>query len=477
MLIRSQNRWITRACAALCLVLALVACTPDLPAIGLAPTATPTATPPPPTSTLTPTPTATPTLTPVPTSTPVPTPTEIPLTPTPTLTPLSADERREVFDTVWTLVRDRYVYPDYRGLDWEAVRAEFTPKVEAAATPDEFYGLMRDLVERLGDEHSRFETPQDVANQNAEFEGDLRYGGIGAMVRSVDEGGLVTRLAPGGPADLAGLEPRDLILAINSIPFTSTERFGAAGPIGRVRGLPGTTVRLTIRSPDGTRRDVEIVRRVIASDAFPAVEARRLADSRIGLLMIDTFYLDDLDQRVRQALDELLADGPIEGLIADVRDNSGGRVDLMLKTLSIFVDGGSIGSTGGRNRSNRLNIPRGQTLAELKDVPIVVLTGEDTVSAGEMFAAGMQVRGRARVVGTPSAGNTENLILHDLPDGSQLWLAELAYRLPDGTPIEGRGVIPDRLVEADWWRFDPADDPQIKAALEELAQERARRAP
>jgi C-terminal processing protease CtpA/Prc len=193
--------------------------------------------------------------------------------------------------------------------------------------------------------------------------------------------------------------------------------------------------------------------------------------------MIDTFYLDDLDQRVRQALDELLADGPIEGLIVDVRDNSGGRVDLMLKTLSIFVDGGSIGSTGGRNRSNRLNIPRGQTLAELKDVPIVVLTSEDTVSAGEMFAAGMQVRGRARVVGTPSAGNTENLILHDLPDGSQLWLAELAYRLPDGAPIEARGVIPDRLVEADWWRFDPADDPQIKAALEELAQRQAQPSP
>jgi C-terminal processing protease CtpA/Prc len=110
-------------------------------------------------------------------------------------------------------------------------------------------------------------------------------------------------------------------------------------------------------------------------------------------------------------------------------------------------------------------IPEDQALPQLEGVPVAVLIGEDTVSAAEMFAGGMQALGRARVVGVPSAGNTENLIGHQLSDGSRLWLAELVFRLPDGTLIEGRGVQPDRLVEAEWWRFPPAEDPQIQAAV------------
>jgi carboxyl-terminal processing protease len=101
-------------------------------------------------------------------------------------------------------------------------------------------------------------------------------------------------------------------------------------------------------------------------------------------------------------------------------------------------------------------------------VPIVVLTSDETVSAAEMFAAGIQALGRARVVGTPSAGNTENLLLHTFAGGSRLWLAEFVYRLPNGDVLEGRGVQPDRLITAEWWRYDLADDPQVRAAIDEL---------
>jgi C-terminal processing protease CtpA/Prc len=104
----------------------------------------------------------------------------------------------------------------------------------------------------------------------------------------------------------------------------------------------------------------------------------------------------------------------------------------------------------------------------MADVPIVVLVGDETVSAAEMFTAGMQVLGRATIVGMPSAGNTENLYAYSFEDGSRLLLAQVAYRLPDGTLIEDRGVIPDRVVEADWWRYDLADDPQFQVARDVL---------
>ncbi len=455
----------------LCTCLLLAACA-AVPQVSVVPTTAPPTDAPTNTSVPTGTPTATvlptPTWTSTPSVTPTPTATPIPLTPTATLAPLSEEERLAIFDRVWTLVRDRYVYPDYHGLDWQVVHDEFRPRVEMATTSDAFYNIMYELIDKLDDQHSRFDSPQDVAAEAASFEGDLVYVGIGAMVRKVDNGGMITRLAQGGPAEQAGLHPSDLVLKINGVPFTDTARFGAGGPISAVRGPSGTTVTLTIQSPDGTQRDVEVTRRPIPSDAFPPVEAERLPNSNVGYLAINTFDLDHVDQVVRQHLETLLQSGPLDGLIIDVRTNGGGRVDLMLNTIGLFANGGTIGSTQGRDRSYTLTAPEGQTLSQLAGVPIVVLTSEDTVSAAEMFAAGMQVLHRATIVGTHTAGNTENLSPHNLSDGSRLWLAELAFHLPDGTLIEGRGVLPDQTVEAEWWHFPLATDPQVQAALAAL---------
>lgn len=401
-----------------------------------------------------------------------PSPTFEPIAPTATLAPVADELRLQIFDEVWELVNERYLYEDFNGVDWQAVRDELRPQVEAAATPEAFYGLMRELIDRLDDDHSRFESPQDVAAQQAEFAGELKYGGIGAVIRDVDEGGLIISVATGGPADQAGLLPRDLVLAVNGLPFNDPDAFGPAGPIGIVRGEPGTSVRLTIRSPGGAPREVEVVRAVIDQDVFNQVTGERVRGTNVGLVVIPSFYVDELDTKVRTAIEDLLVSGDLDGLILDVRSNSGGYVHLMRNTIGLFHDGGSIGSTSGRSDSEEQVIPAGRTIAALAGVPITVLISEDSASAAEMFAAGMQVLGRARIVGTPSAGNTENLYSYSFDDGSRLLMAQVAYRMPDGTLIEGRGVIPDREVAVEWWRYDPADDPQVLAAIEEIRQGR-----
>jgi C-terminal peptidase prc len=393
------------------------------------------------------------------------TPTEVPLSPTPTLAPLSASERKQIFEQVWRLVRDHYLYTDYGGIDWNGVRATYAPRVAAAATPEQFYSLMSEMIALLGDNHSRFESPHEVAEEQARFDGDFSYVGIGVRVRDVVEGGLITQLAPGGPADEAGLQPHDLILAVEGIVFTDTIAFGPGGVMGAIRGAPGSVVRLTVRSPGGVARDILVRRRAIPSDAFPPVEVQRLPGTQVGLLTIDNFEVEQLDQRVRAQLGDLAQAGPLDGLIVDVRDNIGGRVATMLDTLAIFVDGGSIGTTSGRRSSEDQVIPSGKTMPPYNRLPIVVLISQDTVSAAEMFAAGMRASERAPIVGTTSAGNVENLLPHNFSDGSRLWLAQLAYHLPDGSQVEGHGIQPDRVVDVEWWRYAPADDPQIKAAL------------
>ncbi|HMQ35697.1 MAG TPA: S41 family peptidase [Chloroflexaceae bacterium] len=431
---------------------------------SLPPTPSPTLAPSPP-----PAPSATPAPgRPAPSATPAPpSPTFAPLPPTPTLAPVAADQRQQIFERVWTIVRDNYVYEDYGGVDWEAVRAEFGPRVAAAGDEAAFYGLMRELIQRLGDHHSRFESPQEVAEQQAEFRGDLRYGGIGAQIRTVEDGGLVTTLAPGGPAERAGVQPRDVILAINGVPFNDTAAFGPGGPISVVRGDPGTPVTLTVRSGDEPPRELVVIREPVPLDAFNQVRARLLPGA-VGVIEIPSFYIEELDAKVRAAVEGLLAQAPLRGLVVDVRANSGGYVHLMRNTVALFHDGGSIGSTRGRSINEDQAIPAGKTIAGLAGVPVAILVGPDTASAAEMFAGGMQALGRARVVGLPSAGNTENLYSYTFDDGSRLLVAQVAYRLPDGTLLEGRGVIPDRPLDVEWWRYPPDSDPQLLAALEEL---------
>ncbi|MFN8504232.1 S41 family peptidase [Kouleothrix sp.] len=409
------------------------------------------------------TPAPSPTLAPSPT--PPPTPTLAQLSPTATLAPLSADERARIFERLWDLVRQRYLYPNYRGLNWAAIHDEYAPKVAAADDPAAFYALLSQMIDRLGDDHTRFETPQEVAEEAARSTGVLTYGGIGVTIRDDPAGALVTRLAPGGPADMAGVRLRDVIVAIGGVPISDTASFGSAGPEGAVRGDPGTTVVLTVRTRGEAPRDVTVTRQVIPGDAFPPVEAARLPGTRVGVLAIESFDREDLVTLVRDRLDDLLAGGALSGLIVDVRDNGGGYIEVMLETLALFIDGGSIGSSASRRSRSDLAIPGGEVVPGFADLPIVVLINEGTASAAEMFAAGMRVRGRGRLVGATTAGNTENLVLHNFDDGSRLWLAEYAYRLPDGSLIEDVGVRPDREVRAQWWRFEPIDDPQIKAAL------------
>src|SRR5262245_39535422 len=118
-------------------------------------------------------------------ATAVPTTTTAPIAPTPTLVPLSLATRKGTFEAVWTLVNNRYVHAGFGGVDWNAVRREFAPKVEAEERASAFYALLKEMIARLPGEDSYFQTPQEVAAATAP-EGESFYG-IGAQVMTVPE--------------------------------------------------------------------------------------------------------------------------------------------------------------------------------------------------------------------------------------------------------------------------------------------------
>jgi C-terminal peptidase prc len=381
---------------------------------------------------------------------------------------MSKATRHALFSQAWMLINDNYVYPDYGGLDWEAVRDEYADKVAGAAGDEEFYDLMRQMVDLLGDQHSSFLSPDMVALENAFYESLNIPGGIGASLLEIDGELVIVQAFPDGPAFEAGLRPGERIIAVDGVPWRKFSTVQEA--ILAIVGESGTEVVLTMRSTDDAEREIPITRAVIDVERA-LVQGKMIEGAKIGLLTLNGFDSPLVTELVRETLTELIEGGPPEGLIADVRANAGGYLDPLLDTLALFVDGGSIGSQAGRKQAINLLVPEGEYLPELEGLPVVVLIGPHTVCAGEFFAVAMQLHGGAIIVGQPSAGNTEFISWHELSDGSVLSIAEWIYLLPDGNLIEGHGVQPDLLVDLDWALYGTDDDPQIQAAVAVLGSE------
>ena len=403
-----------------------------------------------------PTPQATTTARPAPTAPATPG-----VTPAPTFAPLDTNQRDTLFETVWRTVRDEYVYTDYRGLDWQAIHDEYKPKIENAATVEEVYRLLAEMIEKLGDRHSSFMDPVEVEQDDALQRGDLHLSGIGVFSQEIADAVRLVYIIPGGPADQAGLKPFDVIRAVNGTPLTSNEDAPHL-----IRGPAGTPVTLTIESPGRGTRDVTIVRGNVTF-AFHA-SAERLPGSNVVYLNIPSFLAEGIAAEAREELQRVAAAGPVDGLIIDLRQNGGGFLSELRDTEKLFLDGGNGGYEVTREGRTPDTIPGGQTLPAYRDKPLVVLVSNLSESAAERFAAALQNRGRATVVGTTSAGNTETVYYHDLPYGSRLGLAQATYEQPDGTSIEDKGVIPDIVVDVAWYEHALADDPQVLAAQQQI---------
>jgi carboxyl-terminal processing protease len=381
--------------------------------------------------------------------------------PTPTLMPISA--RRAIFEEVWQTVEDNYIYEDFNGVDWSEIHDEYELKVLAVSSAPEFYDLISAMVAELGDEHSRYLSPLEAEEEDDLMQGTTNYVGIGILATREDTAMTVVYVFPGSPAEEAGLKRRDRITAIDGEPIVDAQNAPS-----KIRGPEGTTVTLTIRSPGETSRDVEVERRTITGQIEPS--GHRLASNpEIGYLIIPDLFLEEMDQLVESELRDLLRGEPLEGLVIDVRGNGGGLRTVMRNILGHFITGNA-GTFYTKTENRPFNIPKGRLYDQLEPVPVVVLIDGGTESAAEWLAGAIQAKDRAKVVGVTSAGNTETVYPYDLTDGSRLWVAQESFKLPDGTALEGRGVVPDVEVDLDWSAFSEEKDPHIMEAVKLLKQ-------
>lgn len=412
----------------------------------ISPTATPTPSP---------TPTATPTPSPTPTATDTPTPTPTPTaTPTPLPTIIPAIDRKQIFEEVWKTVDTYYLYPDYHGLNWAEVRDQYAPWVAAAHSNEEFYELLSDMVLQLGDNHSRFLAPNDAVTEDKQSSGIETHAGIGVKTVVTEDGVLIEQVIPDSPADEAGLKVGDYIIAIDGIPCIFTQCNDIHGPVD-------AEVQLTIVREGEAAQDVLLMRRAVDVRITPT--ARRMKNN-IGYLGIPSLWVSDMHVQISRALNDLVVERPLRGLILDLRGNPGGWRDVMISVLSHFVQG-EVGSFFDRYQTTAL-VVRAESGPDLRGLPLVIIVDEHTASYAEVMAAILQYETGASVVGSASSGNTETIYAYELSGGARLWLAQEGFRLRSGENLEGVGVQPD--IPVDMENENPLDqeDPALFAAIQ-----------
>ena len=320
-------------------------------------------------------------------------------------------------------------------------------------------GAIRGMIGALDDPHSSYMDPDQFRQSNIPLEGE--YEGIGAWVDIDGEYLVIISPMPGSPAEEAGLESGDQVIAIDGEDMTGID---GSLVIRRILGPAGTTVRLTIlREGEFEPLDVNVVR---GSITLPSVESRMLEEN-IAYVQLFNFgerATDDL----RQALRDLLDEGPI-GLILDLRGNGGGFLSTAIDVASEFIAEGVVVIERFGDDSEQVYEAHGGGLAT--EIPLIVLINAGSASASEIVAGAIQDHDRGMLVGETSfgKGSVQNWTPLTSENGAVRVTIALWFT-PDGRLIHEIGLEPDVEVLLTEDDIENERDPQLLEATRLLLE-------
>ncbi len=318
-------------------------------------------------------------------------------------------------------------------------------------------GAIRGMMDALGDPHTGYWTPQETTDAGMAMQGE--YDGIGAYVDTRGDYLTITKPIPGYPAEQAGLQIGDQIIAVDGVDVTGMDPDLVR--MTRVMGPAGTDVHLTIRR-EGVDQPLEftITR---AHIVIPSVTSKMLEDN-IAYIQISIFG-DTTARDFHDQLSALMAQNP-SGIILDLRDNGGGYLDAGIAVASEFIDHGVIVTEqyGDGTQDPRDAIPGGLATA----IPLVVLVNGNTASASEIVAGAIQDVERGKLVGvlTYGKGSVQNWI--PLSDGGTARITIAKWLTPLGRTIDKIGLTPEVIVEMTQDDYTAGRDPQLDAAVQIL---------
>jgi carboxyl-terminal processing protease len=373
---------------------------------------------------------------------------------------LSPKEREEVFETVWKNIDEHYYDPKFGGVNWQEIHQRYLPLVQAAKDDRDFYSIVDRMTGELHDAHTRFTAPEQWANRK-------KHQGVSVGFRAVEVEGkiVVLDVFPDSNAARAGIEPGLIVTALDGHPMDerlseaaktvmpySTERATKLRILSSVFSSSlETPFAATLERGDGSSFEVKFARQTLSAE--PRVSSAKLS-SGFGYIRFDEFH-PSLVKDFRTAV-ENLRDTP--GLILDLRRNRGGVGATLEAMANLFFDRKTLferrmsrkqvtAAERDGHQSEEKEFYVGKSGGQIYSGAVVILETEYSASATEVFSAGMQDSGRAKVVGSPSCGCVLG-ITHErvMKGGGVLEISEVLWFSPKDRKLEGEGVIPDKVT-------------------------------
>ena len=299
-----------------------------------------------------------------------------------------------------------------------------------------FDETIKGYVEGLNDEYSQYFTKEELDKYKTDnIEG--QFVGIGVYIIQDTEKNAIRVLAPikGSPAEKAGILAGDYIVKVDDQAYTGEQITEATN---KMKGKEGTKVKIQIIR-DEKNLDFEVER---ANVRVNPVEAD-IYEENIGYLKISSFDQGSGSEVTKKV--EELKEKNIKSLMIDLRNNGGGIVDEAIEIADLFTNKDSTLLITKDKHGNE-NISKAKK-DKVIEVPIIVLTNENTASASEILAGALKDNNVAKIVGTTTFGKGVIQELLTMKDGTGLKLTTNEYYTPNRNKINKVGIEPDEKIE------------------------------
>ena len=393
----------------------------------------------------------------------------------------NAKIRLQTFEKVWNTVNEKHFDPTFGGVDWQKMREIYQPKSTAAKSDAEFYAVLRQMLGELKLSHFGIIPPAVEMNTSKSGEGFI---GIG--LKMIDNQAIISDVKTDSPAGKSGLKtgfaiekldgktipeilaPLEKYLSAQSMHEAQKKIYRERVLASYINGDAGTKARVEISDGKNQMQIFNVARIENKSEMSPAFgnfppqevvfETKKL-DGNIGYIHFNMWIVPQMP-KIREAIRSMK---DTKGIIIDLRGNPGGIGGMASGVAGLLVNERlSLGSMKSRDSEMKFII---YPQANIYDGKIVILTDYGSASTSEIFAAGMQEIGRAKVVGERSAGAVLPSVFEKLPDGATFQYVISDYKSPKNILLEGRGVIPDVEVKQTRQALLEGRDLQLEEAV------------
>lgn len=333
----------------------------------------------------------------------------------------------------------------------ERVKSEYVDEVDDERLIE---AAIRGMVSDL-DPHSSYMDREEYAEMRISTSGS--YSGVGLEVGSADGRIVVVSAMDESPAGLAGVRSGDVLISVDGMPVDARD---IDDTVHRLRGAPGTQVRLTLVRDGG---DDPLSYDLVRARIHVSTVRYELMEPSYGYVRL-THFSETTGSDVTKALDALReqSGGALSGLVLDLRNNPGGVLDAAAEVSDAFLEEGLIVSAEGRQDDARFRL-EARPGDLLSGAPMAVLVNGGSASAAEIVAGALQDHHRAVIVGAPTFGKGSVQTVMPLSQGRAVKLTTSRYYTPSGRSIHKRGITPDVHAE-------PGSDADEDAALARALQ-------